>query len=276
MKSVSKSILWGLACAAALAPLAQAQSIVSRGQSFVRADLVPGKPMPDGDRMIGLALSMAPEWKTYWRSPGEAGIPPTIDWSGSQNVASTEVFWPRPEVFTSFGMLTIGYQNHVILPVRLTPSDPSAPIELDVSLDLGVCRDICVLETTQISAMIPVDSQAGADLVSDAMAQVPASGADQGMEHATCKITGAGSDRDFSASLVFDQPITSPMVLLEGPEGVWFHRTETVASDTQIDVASKLSILFDDVWVSRKDVRMTVLADNMAADIRGCEAPVAG
>ncbi|MEM8793840.1 MAG: protein-disulfide reductase DsbD domain-containing protein [Pseudomonadota bacterium] len=252
---------------------AAAQAVISIGQSFVTAELIPGERRDDGTRVIGLDLLLEPEWKTYWRSPGEAGIPPSIDWSDSENLADVEIYWPAPKVFNNFGMTTIGYEDHVMLPVRVTPVDPTQPIDLSVTMDLGVCRDICVFEQTTLEQSIPVNMSFGGDLVEAAMAAVPASGADMGMEQAVCAIRGAGKDRNFSASLMFDHDIVDPTVLLEGPDGIWFHSAQTSGDGSQVDVEATLSLLFDDAWISRQNVRMTVLADGMAADVQGCEAP---
>ncbi|MEM9736589.1 MAG: protein-disulfide reductase DsbD domain-containing protein [Pseudomonadota bacterium] len=144
-----------LTCAGVLslsAGLASAQSLVSTGQSFVEASLIPGETAPDGSRTMGLALDLAPGWKTYWRSPGEAGIPPRFDWEGSANLARIEVLWPAPGIYQSFGMTTIGYESDVVLPIRLEPEDASAPVLVSLALDLGVCREICVFERVELSA----------------------------------------------------------------------------------------------------------------------------
>ncbi|MBY8974223.1 hypothetical protein KHP62_00290 [Rhodobacteraceae bacterium NNCM2] len=263
----------GLAMVPMLASQAPAQSIVSRGESFVHAGIVPGDPGADGARLIGLRLDLAPHWKTYWRSPGEMGIPPTIDFSKSANLEKIEIFWPRPEVFESFGHATIGYSDEVVLPIRITPADPAARIDVKIDLDLGVCKDICVLETTSLSQSIPADLRDGGEIIARAMASVPKSGAAAGLSSATCTIAGAGKDRQFSAALTFDHPVSEPMVVLEGPEGVWFHDTESTAGGNRVDVTSTLSLMFDDIWVSRKGVRMTLLAEDMAADVQGCDAP---
>ena len=110
--------------------LSGAQQIVSTGQSFVTGRLIPGTKQEDGSRLAGLRLSMEPGWKTYWRSPGEAGIPPRFDWSASANVDSVEVLWPRPQVFTSFGLRTIGYSNQGCI---AAPRDTERSIAPDAS-----------------------------------------------------------------------------------------------------------------------------------------------
>ncbi|HCX68676.1 MAG TPA: hypothetical protein DHK64_14410, partial [Rhodobiaceae bacterium] len=56
----------------------------------------------------GLHLELSKGWKTYWRSPGEVGIPPSIDWAGSENIENVEFLWPAPERFTAFGIENFG------------------------------------------------------------------------------------------------------------------------------------------------------------------------
>ncbi|MEM0944695.1 MAG: protein-disulfide reductase DsbD domain-containing protein [Pseudomonadota bacterium] len=265
-----------LTCAGVLSlsvGLASAQSLVSTGQSFVEASLIPGETAPDGSRTMGLALDLAPGWKTYWRSPGEAGIPPRFDWEGSANLARIEVLWPAPGIYQSFGMTTIGYESDVVLPIRLEPEDASAPVSVSLALDLGVCREICVFERVELSANYAPDMVAGAEAVATAVAAVPAPGSALGLSSATCSIRGSGEDRDFSAALTFDQPLYGATVLLEGPEDVWFHGTHSWMEGDDILIDATATLLFDDVWITRKDVRMTVLADGFAADIQGCLAP---
>ncbi|MEL6477290.1 MAG: protein-disulfide reductase DsbD domain-containing protein [Pseudomonadota bacterium] len=251
-----------------------AQTIVSRGQSFVTAQVLPGEMKSDGTRLAGLALELTPGWKTYWRSPGPAGIPPRLDWSGSENLAAARLHWPTPAVFTSFGLTTIGYADRVLLPVELTPEDPEKPIAVDLALELGVCRDICVFEHVTLTATLPPDLARHGSAIEAALALRPSPGPEAGLVSATCRITGQGGKRGFTATLTFDREIAGAKVLLEGPKDVWLHGASTAPSGTQtLEVTAKLDLLSDTAWVSRKSIRMTVLGPDWAADIQGCNAP---
>ena len=97
-----------------------------------------------GTQMAALELKLAPGWKTYWRAPGEAGIPPEFDWSGSENIRAVAFHWPRPEVFDLNGMRTFGYHEALVLPVEISPADAGRPIAVKARIDLGVCNEICV------------------------------------------------------------------------------------------------------------------------------------
>lgn len=274
--------LRSLVCASALAAAsilvaapARAQSIVSTGQSFVKVSLLPGKAEPGGARMAGLVVDLKPGWKTYWRSPGEAGLPPTFDWSHSRNLASAELRWPRPQFFDSFGMRTLGYTGRVVFPVRLVPKDPSRPMAVHLDLALGVCHDLCVLEKTKVDATIGADSpQTGAPLVAAAEAKVPRPAPAVGLTEAQCRISGTGKTREFEATLDFDHQVREPKVVLEGPDLAWFKDVQTTPGPNgRLHVDAQLKLLDAKAWVGRSDIRMTVLADNFAADVKGCAAP---
>ncbi|WP_436784953.1 protein-disulfide reductase DsbD domain-containing protein, partial [Streptomyces sp. URMC 126] len=75
-------------------------------------------------------------WKTYWRSPGDSGVPPQFDWSGAANVAQATPLWPRPEVIESGGERTLGYHDRLVLPIALTPAAPGQPMAGQVQQDM--------------------------------------------------------------------------------------------------------------------------------------------
>ena len=78
----------------------------------------------------GLEIQLAGDWKTYWRSPGDAGLPPTLDWKGSQNLASATLLYPTPERVTVLGIQTFGYKHGVVFPLDLKLADKGKPLEL--------------------------------------------------------------------------------------------------------------------------------------------------
>ena len=94
----------------------------------VSARLLSGWQTDRGTHMAALELALAPGWKTYWRAPGDAGIPPSFDFSASTNLKSVRFHWPRPAVFDLNGMQTIGYHDHLVLPIEVTPEDPAQPV----------------------------------------------------------------------------------------------------------------------------------------------------
>lgn len=92
-----------------------------------------------------LEVELTQDWKTYWRSPGEGGVAPTIDWSGSTNVSNVAWHWPYPQQFELLGIHTLGYKGDTIIPMTLHIEDWSKPVSIDATLTLSSCTTICVL-----------------------------------------------------------------------------------------------------------------------------------
>lgn len=92
----------------------------------------------------GIEIKLAPAWKTYWRYPGDSGVPPRFDFAGSQNVKSVEVLWPAPHRFSDESGVTIGYKDDVIFPLRIVPQDAAKPVLLRLKADYAVCEKLCM------------------------------------------------------------------------------------------------------------------------------------
>lgn len=99
----------------------------------------------DGDIYLSaLEITLDPGFLTYWRFPGEAGLPPEFDWSASKNVAAVEVLWPAPERIREADSIVYGFHKQVTIPLKVTPDDPARPVNLKLNLQYGVCKDICI------------------------------------------------------------------------------------------------------------------------------------
>lgn len=116
--------------------------------------LHPAGAAADGRRWALLRVALAPGWKTYWRSPGEAGVPPWFDWSAATNVGEVEIVWPAPSISEDFGMLTIGYAGAVAFPIAFRPKDPTAPSVLAGEVRIAACERICVPVSAEVAAEI--------------------------------------------------------------------------------------------------------------------------
>jgi len=110
----------------------------------------------------GLEIRLAPGWKTYWKAPGDSGIPPSFDWSASRNVAAVAVRWPVPQRFAGKDDTTIGYAGDVILPLRVTAKDPGQPVTLALALRYAVCNNICVPARASLSLPLAANDAADA------------------------------------------------------------------------------------------------------------------
>lgn len=126
-------------------------------------------------RTAGVEVDLAPGWKTYWRNPGDAGIPPTVEWQKSRNVAAVELKLPAPERIEDRAGLTIGYDKPVTFPLVITPVDPKAPVHLAIDVALGVCKDICVPVEASLTIDLPatLGAEREAPAITAAYARVP-------------------------------------------------------------------------------------------------------
>jgi DsbC/DsbD-like thiol-disulfide interchange protein len=106
--------------------------------------LIAGGAAPDGSLRAGLHITLEAGTKTYWRTPGDSGVPPSFDWSASDNVADVVVAWPAPFRFPDGNGFSIGYKIEVVFPLKVTLRDPARPAKLALKLDYAVCDRICI------------------------------------------------------------------------------------------------------------------------------------
>jgi DsbC/DsbD-like thiol-disulfide interchange protein len=124
------------------------------------------------DGLIGVELQLAPGWKTYWRMPGDAGVPPTFEWEGSENVSAFDVLYPAPVSMTDQGGTAVGYKGNVIFPVKLErEAGKSAKIALEFSY--GVCKDVCIPIDSKLSLILPPGASPPSPALKTAMTLVP-------------------------------------------------------------------------------------------------------
>ena len=118
------------------------------GQAHSAARLIAGATGKNHDTAFwraGIEIRLDPGWLTYWRDPGDSGAPPIFDFSGSENVKSVNVLWPAPERFPDgVGGNSIGYRNHVILPLHVVPMEGAKQTALRLKLEYDVCSNICI------------------------------------------------------------------------------------------------------------------------------------
>lgn len=115
-----------------------------------------GKP-EDGSYSAGLEFSLEPGWHTYWRYPGEAGIPPALDPEGSVNLGSLQVSFPAPVRHDDGFSTTYVYNDQIVLPLDIKPGQPDEPVELTLHVAFGICNDICVPGEADLSLHLSPD-----------------------------------------------------------------------------------------------------------------------
>lgn len=158
---------------ALLSPLSPIVSAQADPKADVRL-LVGG--VVDGRVEAGLAIDLPEGWKTYWRMPGDAGIPPMIDATASTGLDAVAVRYPAPERFDEAGLTAIGYTRSVVLPLEARLADPAKPGRLAVTVMIGLCHDVCVPFETTLEATVdpkaPGDAPA-AEAIAAARKRVP-------------------------------------------------------------------------------------------------------
>src|SRR6478736_6418687 len=93
----------------------------------------------------GIAIQLQPGWKTYWRTPGDSGVPPRFDFSKSDNVEAVTVLWPAPQKFDDgAGGISLGYRDQIVLPLRIVVKSVDKPVTLRAAIDYAVCEKICI------------------------------------------------------------------------------------------------------------------------------------
>jgi DsbC/DsbD-like thiol-disulfide interchange protein len=147
--SRSTPVALALLSAASAAPAAAQDASTWQSDGHAAARLIAGAAVKTSATSsflrAGIEIRLDPGWKTYWRYPGDTGIPPTFDFSGSQNVKSAAVEWPAPEQFSDgAGGHSIGYVGDVILPLKVVPLDASRASTLHLKFGYAVCGTLCV------------------------------------------------------------------------------------------------------------------------------------
>ena len=177
---------------------------------------VPGS----GQLKLGLQFRLAPGWKIYWRTPGDAGIPPIFDWSGSSNLERAEVQWPAPKRFTVFGFETFGYNNEVVLPIHLVAASPDDPVAVRLDVRFAACANICLpleaafaIDLAVLSAAPEPGEQAA--LIEHFQRRVPRTGDQASIKISEITAVGDGQFKQLTIEATTDIGFLAPDVLLE-------------------------------------------------------------
>jgi DsbC/DsbD-like thiol-disulfide interchange protein len=168
----------------------------------------------------GIEIKLQPAWHTYWRYPGDSGVPPRFSFSGSDNVAAVQVLFPAPHAFSDDVGTTIGYKGNLILPLRIFPRQKDKPVTLRGKIEYAVCDKLCVPVEAHVE--LTLTGAGGADNAALAAAEArvpqPVSALDAGL-------TARRANDDKRKPLVFVDlaaPAGQPVELfVEGPTAEW-------------------------------------------------------
>jgi len=168
----------------------------------------------------GIEIKMQPAWHTYWRYPGDSGVPPRFSFSGSDNLATVKVLYPAPHAFTDEVGTTIGYKGNVILPLRVFPRQMDKPVTLRAKIDYAVCDRLCVPVEAHLELTLSGAGGADNPALAAAEARVP-----KPVSAAEAGLTARRANDDKLKPLVFVD-LAAPTgqtveLLVEGPTSEW-------------------------------------------------------
>lgn len=179
-----------------------------------------GELSKSGKMLLGWEADLAPGWKAYWRSPGEAGLPVTV----YANDDAVEVLYPFPERFELFGLETYGYSEKVILPFYV--NIPEAGHGVSIKADFMVCKDICIPFTARYQ--LPASGGADSDSLHDVrlkgwLAKIPDTSGDAGagLDIESVTVKGMKKHQKLVVDVVADRQLASADLLVEA--GSSFH-----------------------------------------------------
>ncbi len=259
-----------LAALALTAPLF-AQDI----EGLDRASFRPGWMTAAGSHMTALDLQLQPGWKTYWRAPGDAGIPPSFDWTGSENLASVALHWPSPQIFDLNGLRSIGYHDQLVLPMEVMAIDPTRPVAVRLSVQIGICKDICLPATVTVSGEV-FGKGASDAAIKTSLALRPLTAEEAGLAQIICRVAPIKDGLRLTADL--DLPrlgVDAEAVVFETTDRrIWVSEAEALRQ------AGTLTAMSDLVGPSgqpfaleRRGVTVTVISGDKSVEILGCPAP---
>jgi len=175
----------------------------------------------DGEAKLraGVEIKMQPGWKTYWRYPGDSGVPPQFDFSASENLKTATVYYPAPHLFTDETGQSLGYKERVIFPVAVVPQQPGKPVRLRLKIDYAICEKLCVPAEGRAELTLSAGNSAHNSELSAAEGRVPkqVTAAQAGL---TARRVNSGAKPLVAVDLA--APAGQPAALyVEGPTPQW-------------------------------------------------------
>jgi suppressor for copper-sensitivity B len=180
----------------------------------------------------GLDITLKPGWKTYWRSPGDAGFAPELRFDGSENVAAAALEYPTPHRFELFGFQTFGYQEQVVYPIAITPERPGEAVKLRAHLRYLVCEQVCIPYDAALALDIPAGPATPSDqaaLVNRFKAMVPGEGTSAGLQLTQVRVEAG--NKLVAEAVSNGQGFTAPDLIVEGPNALLFGKPAVALGD---------------------------------------------
>jgi suppressor for copper-sensitivity B len=171
-----------------------------------------------GSVRLGLQFELAPDWKIYWRTPGDAGYPPRIDWTGSDNLAASALRWPGPHRFILAGLQNYGYRDAVVLPIEASLTDPARPLSMRAKVEFLACAKLCVPQQAELSLDLPAGTGAPSAFAHEIArfdALVPGDGLRHGLSLERIEAMGEGDQARLRLSVTAAEPFDAPDLFIE-------------------------------------------------------------
>jgi DsbC/DsbD-like thiol-disulfide interchange protein len=236
----------------------------------VQVTFLPGWRMPDGNHMAAVRIALAPGWKTYWRAPGEGGVPTVINLTEAEGVSGMAIHWPRPEVFFANGIRSIGYSEDVILPVEFALTG-GGDVAIAGQIELGVCLDVCMPVTLDLEGLLPPVTDRVRE-IGLALSDRPLTAGEAGAGRATCAVEPISDGLRVTVSV--DIPATGndeTIVLEHRHPDIWV--SESVTRRDGGTLRATADVVPPDhgpFALNRSDLRITVIGSRMAVELDGC------
>jgi len=173
---------------------------------------------------LGLHFQLNDHWKIYWRAPGDAGFPPSIDWTGSTNVEKAMILWPLPERFSILGFETLGYTTETVLPITVTLKNPGEAVHVKAQVSYLACAEVCIPYDATLILDLPAGAaspSAEAHLLNRFEVQVPSAGPAMGLSLEDVQFKSDGDKADTGTLMITalsDTPFKAPDIFVESSE----------------------------------------------------------
>ncbi len=174
---------------------------------------------------LGLHFRLREGWKIYWRTAGDAGYPPSVEWAGSDNLAGAEFSWPAPQRFSILGFETLGYTDEVVLPIAAALERPGRALRLRGVVDYLACKEICIPHQADLALDLPAGAARPspfAHLINRFAVSVPGDGASHGLALERAEVHGVGAQTVLRVEAASTIPFAAPDLYVEGPEELAF------------------------------------------------------
>ncbi|MEK9968060.1 MAG: protein-disulfide reductase DsbD domain-containing protein [Ferrovibrio sp.] len=234
---------------------------LAQGLSLPHAPLKIALIQGSGDE-AGLHIQLSPGWKFYWRTPGEGGVPAQFDWTGSENLKQVDVAWPAPKRILLGNTEIYGYGGEVVLPLHVERQQAGVPYTLDLKLEYGVCKDICILRNDRLHLSENASSNDNLILLAKWRARVPQPAAQVGLQLVSHRLK---ADR-LVVSFESQVPLRSPDLFVEGASESWFGRPTVTMSENGREMRFDVPATYPPEK-ARQPLRLTLVDPALQAEL---------